>query len=199
MYYNLLTLVHGHVDSGSYAADVDTNAHGEDIGLVNIIAGNHPNSQPPADVVESPVPPVIENTANSKDTSHPAPPYRKCKRPRVVLRALVGDYQCDKCILTRAWEAHVNAIRRVPNIDYDAEFGELSVKIDSSFAIKLGGLSLSSKELSAIVDRFLTCSFIIPVLFSYPIPTKYNQRTLFPGHKVCFTPYQDLQQVLQGI
>lgn len=31
MYYNLLTLVHGHVDSGSYAADVDTNAHGEDI------------------------------------------------------------------------------------------------------------------------------------------------------------------------
>lgn len=70
--------------------------------------------------------------ATSTENEAPAPPYRKSKRPRVVPRALVGDYQCDKHILTRAWEAHVNAIRRVPNIDYAVKFGELSVKLESS-------------------------------------------------------------------
>ncbi|KAL0846521.1 hypothetical protein Bca101_019767 [Brassica carinata] len=117
----------------------------------NITAGNHPNTQPPADVVESPVPPVCENAANSNDTAYagldfsrptfslgltkedprlnkvdlpdvyngdehkiegpaatstenkaPAPPYRRSKHPRVIPRALVGDYQCGKRILTRA-------------------------------------------------------------------------------------------------
>nr|VDD17980.1 unnamed protein product [Brassica rapa] len=43
------------------------------------------------------------------DDQEPFPANRKSKRQKVVPRSLVGDYQCDKRFLTRAWEAHVNA------------------------------------------------------------------------------------------
>ncbi|CAF1965382.1 BnaCnng35530D [Brassica napus] len=47
---------------------------------------------------------------------------RKSKRAKIVPRNLVGDYQCDKRFLTRAWESFVNAIRSTPSIDYAAKF-----------------------------------------------------------------------------
>ncbi|KAF3524226.1 hypothetical protein F2Q69_00048567 [Brassica cretica] len=96
---------------------------------------------------------TVDPPPTSNENDAPAPLYRKSKRPRVVPRSLVGDYQCDKRILVRAWEAHVNATRRVPNIDYAVKFTELYSKLESPFTIKLDGLSLTSKELSAIVDR----------------------------------------------
>ncbi|KAG2271701.1 hypothetical protein Bca52824_066256 [Brassica carinata] len=96
---------------------------------------------------------TVDPPPTSNENDAPAPLYRKSKRPRVVPRSLVGDYQFDKRILVRAWEAHVNATRRVPNIDYAVKFAELSSKLESPFTIKLDGLSLTSKELSAIVDR----------------------------------------------
>lgn len=63
------------------------------------------------------------------DNEEPFQPHRKSKRQKVLLRALVGDYQCDKLFLTRAWEAHVNALHRGPNIDYAAKIGALSEKL----------------------------------------------------------------------
>ncbi|KAF3588064.1 hypothetical protein F2Q69_00028807, partial [Brassica cretica] len=107
-----------------------------------------------------------------------APLYRKSKRPRVVPRSLVGDYQCDKRILVRAWEAHVNATRRVPNIDYAVKFTELYSKLESPFTIKLDGLSLTSKELSAIVDRSTHLpSKVLDVLI-------HHTRSVFQSHPV---------------
>ena len=50
---------------------------------------------------------------------------RKSKRAKVVPRNLVGDYQCDKRFLTRAWESFVNAICSTPSIDYAAKFALL--------------------------------------------------------------------------
>ncbi|CAN6890049.1 unnamed protein product [Brassica oleracea] len=96
---------------------------------------------------------TVDPPPTSNENDAPAPLYRKSKRPRVVPRSLVCDYQCDKRILVRAWEAHVFATRRVPNIDYAVKFAKLSSKLESPITIKLDGLSLTSKELSAIVDR----------------------------------------------
>ncbi|KAF2601415.1 hypothetical protein F2Q70_00028174 [Brassica cretica] len=93
---------------------------------------------------------VPSNTAEHDDV---APPYRKSKRAKVVPRALVGDYQCDKRVLTRAWEAHVAAISSIPNNDYAAKRYSLSEKLNDSFVINVFGLSLERRELSLIVDR----------------------------------------------
>ncbi|CAN7018564.1 unnamed protein product, partial [Brassica oleracea var. botrytis] len=93
---------------------------------------------------------VPSNAAEHDDV---APPYRKSKRAKVVPRALVGDYQCDKRVLTRAWEAHVAAISSIPNNDYAAKRYSLSEKLNDSFVINVFGLSLESRELSLIVDR----------------------------------------------
>ncbi|CAN7028336.1 unnamed protein product, partial [Brassica oleracea var. botrytis] len=79
---------------------------------------------------------------------------RKSKRTKVVPRNLVGDYQCDKRFLTRAWESYVNAICSTPSIDYAAKFALLlEILGGSPFVIDFGGLTVESSELSAIVDR----------------------------------------------
>ncbi|CAN6883383.1 unnamed protein product [Brassica oleracea] len=74
---------------------------------------------------------TVDPPPTSNENDAPAPLYRKSKRPRVVPRSLVCDYQCDKRILVRAWEAHVFATRRVPNIDYAVKFAKLSSKLES--------------------------------------------------------------------
>ncbi|KAH0873574.1 hypothetical protein HID58_070936, partial [Brassica napus] len=121
---------------------------------------------------------TVDPPPTSNENDAPAPLYRKSKRPRVVPRSLVGDYQCDKRILVRAWEAHVNATRRVPNIDYAVKFTELYSKLESPFTIKLDGLSLTSKELSAIVDRSTHLpSKVLDVLI-------HHKRSVFQSHPV---------------
>ncbi|XP_013598169.1 PREDICTED: uncharacterized protein LOC106306195 isoform X1 [Brassica oleracea var. oleracea] len=77
----------------------------------------------------------------------------KSKPAKVIPRALVGEYQCDKQFLTRAWEAHVTALCSSPNNDYAAKFRSLSEKLKSPFDINVGGLSLESRELSLIIER----------------------------------------------
>ncbi|CAN7034927.1 unnamed protein product, partial [Brassica oleracea var. botrytis] len=91
--------------------------------------------------------------ANAAEHDDMVPPYRKSKRAKVVPRGLVGDYQCDKGVLTRAWEAHVAAISSIPNNDYPAKVYSLSEKLNDSFVINVCGLSIASGELSLIVDR----------------------------------------------
>ncbi|KAF8045859.1 hypothetical protein N665_4280s0003 [Sinapis alba] len=78
---------------------------------------------------------------------------RKSKRAKVVPKNLVGEYQCDKRFLTRAWESYVNAICCTPNIDYSAKFSALSEKLTSPFVIDFGSLTLNNTEMAAIVDR----------------------------------------------
>lgn len=69
------------------------------------------------------------------DDQEPFPANRKSKRQKVVPRSLVGDYQCDKRFLTRAWEAHVNAIHRGPVIDYAAKAGALAEKLQKELSV----------------------------------------------------------------
>ncbi|KAF8109040.1 hypothetical protein N665_0104s0344 [Sinapis alba] len=83
----------------------------------------------------------------------PAMGNRKSKRPKLVPRELVGDYQCDKRLLSRAWEAHVNATRPSPTVDYGVKFSALSVKLQSPFVFLVPGLSIDSRDLTAIVER----------------------------------------------
>ncbi|KAH0860689.1 hypothetical protein HID58_088950 [Brassica napus] len=79
---------------------------------------------------------------------------RKSNRAKVMPRNLMGDYQCDKRFLTRAWESYVNAICSTPSIDYAAKFALLlEILGGSPFVIDFGGLTVESSELSAIVDR----------------------------------------------
>ncbi|KAG2304980.1 hypothetical protein Bca52824_033631 [Brassica carinata] len=79
---------------------------------------------------------------------------RKSKGAKVVPRHLVGDYLVDKRFLTRAWESYINAICSTPSIDYAAKFALLLEILDGTpFVIDFGGVTVESRELSAIVDR----------------------------------------------
>ncbi|KAH0879524.1 LOW QUALITY PROTEIN: hypothetical protein HID58_066918 [Brassica napus] len=110
---------------------------------------------------------TVDPPPTSNENDAPAPLYRKSKRPRVVPRSLVCDYQCDKRILVRAWEAHVFATRRVPNIDYAVKFAKLSSKLESPI-----------KELSAIVDR---STHLPPKVLDVLI---HHTRSVFQSHPV---------------
>lgn len=57
---------------------------------------------------------------------------RKSKRARVAPRNLVGDYECDKRFLTRAWESFVNATCTTTSIDYAAKVAVLLERLASS-------------------------------------------------------------------
>ncbi|KAG2270604.1 hypothetical protein Bca52824_065159 [Brassica carinata] len=129
------------------APAVETNPHLQDSAdgrsdIDDPAVKNNPHLQDSADVLPDTNAPAVETNPHLQDslidpppTSNendaPAPLYRKSKRPRVVPRSLVCDYQCDKRILVRAWEAHVFATRRVPNIDYAVKFAKLSSKLES--------------------------------------------------------------------
>ncbi|KAF8112101.1 hypothetical protein N665_0067s0022 [Sinapis alba] len=73
--------------------------------------------------------------------------------PTSNVMSLVGEYHCDKRVLTRAWEGHLNAMRKDSNIDYAAKFCALAEKIKVPFGVNVDGLSLDNQALSTIVDR----------------------------------------------
>ena len=68
------------------------------------------------------------------------PAHRKSKRQKVVPPGLVGDYQCDKRFLTRAWEAHANTLHLGPNFDYSVKFGALSEKLQTELCARFFNL-----------------------------------------------------------
>ncbi|CAN6846879.1 unnamed protein product [Brassica oleracea] len=118
---------------------------------------------------------------------------RKSKRAKVVPRTPVGEYQCDKRFLTRAWKAYVTAICTAPVGDYPAKSALLSEKISSSFVIDFGSLTLDSSEMSILVDRsshlsakVLMFSSITHVRCFCPILNTYSPRTLYSSTQSLF-------------
>ncbi|KAJ4910237.1 hypothetical protein Rs2_04858 [Raphanus sativus] len=109
-------------------------------------------NEPDVDDADPAVDPGMEEEPLQDIDNHAPIGNRKIKRPRVLPRNLVGDYQCDKRILTRAWESYVNGIC-ITGIDYAAKLAMLSEKLASPFVIDVGSLSLESNELLAIVER----------------------------------------------
>ncbi|KAG2330169.1 hypothetical protein Bca52824_001349 [Brassica carinata] len=100
---------------------------------------------------------ALKNADPLPDIDHDAPLVnRKSKRARVAPKNLVGDYQCDKKFLTRAWKSFVNATCTTTSIDYAAKVVVLSERLASSFVIDFGSLKLESSELLAIVERCIT-------------------------------------------
>ncbi|CAN7017437.1 unnamed protein product [Brassica rapa subsp. trilocularis] len=92
------------------------------------------------------------------DDQEPFPANRKSKRQKVVPRSLVGDYQCDKRFLTRAWEAHVNAIHRGPVIDYAAKAGALAEKLQKELS-----------SLSFLSDHWVSCHLFVHWTFYFQV------------------------------
>lgn len=66
-----------------------------------------------------------DDVLKAEDGDAPCHPFRKSKRQKVVPKALVGDYECDKKILTRAWEAHVAANRTGDDMEAEYKFEKL--------------------------------------------------------------------------
>ncbi|KAF8117661.1 hypothetical protein N665_0008s0017 [Sinapis alba] len=83
----------------------------------------------------------------------PCNPFRKSKRQKVVPKALVGDYQCDKTFLTRAWEAHVAGHRNGDNIDVAAKYAKLIEMLKTPFSIMVGAVKIESKDLCVLVEK----------------------------------------------
>ncbi|KAL0655888.1 hypothetical protein Bca4012_076472 [Brassica carinata] len=156
----------------------DASGVGEDMIDVNMTAVNNLNEPSSTGVVNNPTSPLVDRDANTvmtvdrglffpMATNLSTKKYQfmpqtmillcrhieKSKPAKVIPRALVGEYQCDKQFLTRTWEAHVTALCSSPNNDYAAKFRSLSEKLKSPFDINVGGLSLESRELSLIIER----------------------------------------------
>ncbi|CAF1962857.1 unnamed protein product [Brassica napus] len=139
----------------------DASGVGEDMIDVNMTAVNNLNEPSSTGVVNNPTSPLVDCDANTVMKYQFMPQtmillcrhIEKSKPAKVIPRALVGEYQCDKQFLTRAWEAHVTALCSSPNNDYAAKFRSLSEKLKSPFDINVGGLSLESRELSLIIER----------------------------------------------
>ncbi|KAF8082639.1 hypothetical protein N665_0817s0013 [Sinapis alba] len=125
----------------------------------------------------------------------PCNPFRKSKRQKVVPKALVGDYQCDKMFLTRAWEAHVAGHRNGDKIDVAAKYAKLIEMLKTPFSIMVGALKIESKDLCVLVEK------------SAHLPTKvvdvlmYYSRSIYniPGdhNSPCQTVFLDTKFVSQ--
>ncbi|KAL0733717.1 hypothetical protein Bca4012_009927 [Brassica carinata] len=83
----------------------------------------------------------------------PCHPFRKRKRQKVVPKALVGDYECDKKFLTRAWEAHVAGNRTGDDIEAEAKYCKLREILKTPFSFIVNGVKIESKDLSVMVEK----------------------------------------------
>ncbi|CAN6871392.1 unnamed protein product [Brassica oleracea] len=83
----------------------------------------------------------------------PCHPFRKSKRQKVVPKALVGDYECDKKFLTRAWEAHVVADRTSDDMEVESKFCKLRDILKTLFSFIVNELKIESKDLSVLVEK----------------------------------------------
>ncbi|KAF8105997.1 hypothetical protein N665_0149s0027, partial [Sinapis alba] len=114
---------------------------------------------------------------------------RKSKRAKVVPKNLVGEYQCDKRFLTRAWESYVNAICCTPNIDYSAKFSALSEKLTSPLVLDVlihhtRSVFLSNSEhIQSKNSVFLDTKFVSLLAKSYAKFSKSSKKDSFrfPG------------------
>ncbi|KAF8093209.1 hypothetical protein N665_0388s0010 [Sinapis alba] len=79
--------------------------------------------------------------------------FKKSKRQKVVPKALVGDYECDKTFLTRAWEAHVAGNRAGENIDVAAKYSKLIEMLKCPFSFIVNGLKIEGKDLFVLVEK----------------------------------------------
>ncbi|KAL0759424.1 hypothetical protein Bca101_075574 [Brassica carinata] len=150
----------------------DASGVGEDMIDVNMTAVNNLNEPSSTGVVNNPTSPLVDCDANTvmglffpMTTNLSTKKYQfmpqtmillcrhieKSKPAKVIPRALVGEYQCDKQFLTRAWEAHVTALCSSPNNDYAAKFRSLSEKLKSPLQ---AGKQLNAKDLKTLsLDR----------------------------------------------
>ncbi|KAG2304085.1 hypothetical protein Bca52824_032736 [Brassica carinata] len=80
-------------------------------------------------------------------------PNRKSKRQKVVPKALVGDYECDKRFLTRSWEAHVAGNRTGDDDEADEKYLQLKEILKTPFSFYVNGVKIESKDLYALVEK----------------------------------------------
>ncbi|KAL0795910.1 hypothetical protein Bca101_067287 [Brassica carinata] len=80
-------------------------------------------------------------------------PSMKSKRQKVVPKALVGDYECDKRFLTRSWEAHVAGNRTGDDDEADEKYLQLKEILKTPFSFYVNGVKIESKDLYALVEK----------------------------------------------
>ncbi|CAN7079607.1 unnamed protein product [Brassica oleracea var. botrytis] len=83
----------------------------------------------------------------------PCHPCRKSKRQKVVPKALVGDYKCEKTFLSRAWEAHVASKSSDDSIELAAKFSQLIEMLKSPFSYTVNGVRISSKDMTVMLEK----------------------------------------------
>uniref|UniRef100_A0A0D3D516 DUF1985 domain-containing protein n=1 Tax=Brassica oleracea var. oleracea TaxID=109376 RepID=A0A0D3D516_BRAOL len=95
----------------------------------------------------------------------PCHPFRKSKRQKVVPKALLGDYECDKKFLTRAWEAHVVADRTSDDMEVESKFcserhSENPVGVDVLIHHTRSVYNSASDQLTTNQDVFFDTKFV---------------------------------------
>ncbi|KAF8104492.1 hypothetical protein N665_0172s0121 [Sinapis alba] len=93
-------------------------------------------------------------------------------------KALVGDYQCDKTFLTRAWEAHVAGYRSGDNIDVAAKYAKLIEMLKSPFSIIVGAVKIERINL-CVLAVFLDTKFVFQLSKSYGRFSKAVEKEVF--------------------
>ncbi|KAF8113130.1 hypothetical protein N665_0056s0035 [Sinapis alba] len=95
----------------------------------------------------------------------------------VLPRALVGDYQCDKTFLSRAWEAYVIGSHTGDDIDYAAKFSKLIEMLDNPFSFNVNGVKVDSKDLYVLLDKSSQPLAKVVDVLTHQIRSVYNSHT----------------------
>uniref|UniRef100_A0A0D3CJB0 Ubiquitin-like protease family profile domain-containing protein n=1 Tax=Brassica oleracea var. oleracea TaxID=109376 RepID=A0A0D3CJB0_BRAOL len=125
---------------------------------------------------------TVDPPPTSNENDAPAPLYRKSKRPRVVPRSLVGDYQCDKRILvldvlihhTRSvFQSHPVSLQSKNSVFLDTKFVSLLAKTFAKFS------KASKKEIfrfpAALAD-YLVQDFPIDEANRFYFPFNFDKK-----------------------
>ncbi|KAF8054406.1 hypothetical protein N665_1330s0001 [Sinapis alba] len=130
------------------------------------------------------------------DFEVPLHAFRKNKRPRVVPKALVGEYACDKRLLNQERVAHFGFNTADPSVDYGYKFAKLAEKLQFPFVINIGDSSIGSKDISQIVERKCTLSAkVVDVLMHH---TRLVYQAQSPQSHVVFLDTKFISQLARS-
>ncbi|KAF8115524.1 hypothetical protein N665_0026s0067 [Sinapis alba] len=107
-------------------------------------------------------------------------PREKSKWQKVLPRALVGDYECDKTFLTRAWEVYVAGNHTRDKIDHAAKFSKLIEMLKIPFSFNVNGVKVDSKDLSVLVDKSSQLPAKVVDVLTHHIRSVYFSHTDHP-------------------
>ncbi|XP_018436588.1 uncharacterized protein LOC108808979 [Raphanus sativus] len=102
---------------------------------------------------EEPLEVAAGNTVNVVDNTEDPQQSRKSKRQKCVPQALVDDYECGREIVSRVRKSQKFIFAFDDRTEIDRHYGRLVKQVKRDVLIKVGGVSVSAKDILLIAER----------------------------------------------